>query len=126
MPSNSDINSARSPRIGTLRSGLALAAAALALAAAPAAARPMRADPPLSTTSRQVTSAIAPTTVVKETVVKPANHDQALPIVLSATALAVALAAGTHTLVRRPTRNQQVTTHSRQATPTRSNDHETT
>jgi hypothetical protein len=99
---NSDINFERRRRIGKLRSGLALAAAALALAAAPAAARPTSGAPPESAASGQAVSTIAPTTVVKETVVKPVNHDPALPIVLSATALAVALAAGAYTVIRRP------------------------
>lgn len=101
MPRNSNINVRRSSRIGTLRGALALLAAALALAPAAAVARPVRADPPQSTASALVASATAPTTVVKETVVRPSNDDPALPIVLSATALAVALAAGAHTLVRR-------------------------
>jgi hypothetical protein len=102
MPRNSDIKSGRLPRTGTLRGGLAVVAAALVLAPAAAVAQPARGGPPQSTASGQAASATAPTTVVKETVVKPANHDPALPIVLSATALAVALAAGAHTLVRRP------------------------
>jgi hypothetical protein len=101
MPRNSDINPGRSPRIGTLRGALALLAAALALAPAAAVARPARVDPPQATTSGQAASATTPTTVVKETVVRPTNDDPTLPIVLSATALAVALAAGAHTLVRR-------------------------
>jgi hypothetical protein len=101
MPRNSDIHSKRSTRIGTLRGVLALLAAALAVAPATAGARPAGGGPPHSAASALVASATAPTTVVRETVVKPTNDDSTLPIVLSATALAVALAAGAHTLVRR-------------------------
>jgi hypothetical protein len=117
MPRNSDINSAPSPRIDTLRGRLALVAAALALAPAAAVAQPARSGSPQSAASALAASVTAPTTVVKETVVKPSNDDPALPIVLSATALAVALAAGAHTLVRRTAGPRpRVTTHSRQAT----------
>jgi hypothetical protein len=101
MRPDSDINSRRSPRIGTLRGSAAVLAAALALAPAAAVARPARGDPPQSRASALGASATAPTTVVRETVVKRSNYDPTLPIVLSAAALAVALAAGAHTLVRR-------------------------
>lgn len=100
MSSSPATDTHRSPRIGALGYGLALAGVLIALTSTPAAARSHPNRPAPSATSGQAASAPAPTTVVRETVVKSTNSHPALPIALSAAALAVALGAAAHTLVR--------------------------
>jgi hypothetical protein len=99
MP-RSPITDQASPRTGALLRRLGLAGVLIALAATPATAIPKPNRPTQSATSGQTASAPVPTTVVRETVVKSTNSHPALPIALSAAALAVALGAAAHTLIR--------------------------
>jgi hypothetical protein len=101
MSRNPSADSHRRPGIGAVLLGLALTAL-LALTVAPASARHGELNAPIQAAATgQTTSGAAPTTVLKETVVKHTNSDPALPIVLSAAALAVALGAAALTLARR-------------------------
>jgi hypothetical protein len=87
--------------------GLALTGALFTVTAGTASARfSLDGNYPPSGATDQTTAAVAPETVVKETVVKPTAGDPALPIVLSAVSLTIALGAAARTLTRpTPSRN---------------------
>ncbi|MHB8690714.1 MAG: hypothetical protein ACYDHH_05670 [Solirubrobacteraceae bacterium] len=93
-------NTQRTRAIARMLHRLALSGALLVLAGGPAAAHT---SPGLNSArpSARVTSAQAQTTLIRETVIKQTHSNPALPIALSAAALAVALAVGAYTLARR-------------------------
>jgi hypothetical protein len=97
-------NTQRSRRIAGMLRWLALFGVLLVAAAAPAAPRLRPNFRPQTATTGQVAGAPAPPTVVKETVIKRTDDHPALPIVLSAAALALALAAAAYTLAHRDQR----------------------